>query len=97
MRQSLRGAIHAFDLCILWNSASGFRSEPDDEEIARFIEMAAAEEEAEASRDKMAPSTQFAGTSMRGGPKGVLDDYRLAQADLARRVRTASLCLLGIS
>lgn len=57
-------------------------SEPDDEAIQQFIEAAAAEPDV----DPSLPSTSFAGTSKRGGPKGVMDDYKLAQADLQRRV-----------
>lgn len=40
--------------------------------------------------DPSKPSMRFAGTSKRGGPKGVMDDYKLAQADLERRVRALS-------
>ncbi len=36
--------------------------------------------------DGLAPSLAFAGRSQRGGPKGVRDDYRMAQMDLQRQV-----------
>ncbi len=41
--------------------------------------------------DGLAPSTAYAGASGRGGAKGVLADYRLAQQDLQRRRERAAL------
>ena len=40
--------------------------------------------------DGLAPSSAFAGSSGKEGPKGVLADYASAQADLMRRVREKS-------
>jgi hypothetical protein len=60
-----------------------FRSSEFDEDafVEEFSNAAAV---ATTGDDEL--STRFAGTSKRGGPKGVLDDYKAAQADLARRV-----------